>query len=108
LVLLGLVVGLHLVLFDRLQAMAAHWSVTGVDGAGHRDLVWLGPMVHAFVIGLGLVSRRHLKPREQRLGPAVIALASLCLLSLNTLGTATWATNRGSRRLWPGTGCCSR
>jgi nitrate reductase gamma subunit len=88
LLLLGLDVGLHLVLFDRLpQTIAVHRSVTGVvDNAGHRDLVWLGPMVHAFVIGLGLVSRRHIKPRERRLGTAVIALASLYLFSLNTLG----------------------
>lgn len=88
LLLLGLDVGLHLVLFDRLpQTIAVHRSVTGVvDNAGHRDLVWLGPMVHAFVVGLGLVSRRHIKPRERRLGTAVIALASLYLFSLNTLG----------------------
>lgn len=87
-VLLGVDVGLHLVLFDRLpQTIAVHRSVTGVvDNAGHRDLVWLGPMVHGFVIGLGLVSRRHIKPRERRLGTAVIGLASLYLFSLNTLG----------------------
>lgn len=95
LVLLGLDVGLHLVLFDRLpETIAVHRSVTGVvDGAGHRDLVWLGPMVHAFAISLGLVSRRHIKPRERRLGTAVIALASLYLFSLNTLGLLSNAGN---------------
>lgn len=88
LTLLALDVGLHLALVDRLpQTIAVHRSVTGVvDGAGHRDLVWLGPMVHAFVIGLWLVSRRHTKPHEQRLVTAVIALASLYLFSLDTLG----------------------
>ena len=32
------------------------------------------------------MSRRHIKPRERRLVTAVIALASLYLFSLNTLG----------------------
>lgn len=88
LVLLALDLGLHAALFHRLpETIAVHRSVTGVvDNAGHRDLVWLGPMCHAFVIGLWLVSRRHIKPHEQRLVAAVIPLASLYLFSLNTLG----------------------
>lgn len=88
LVLLAIDVGLHAVLLHRLpQTIAVHRSVTGVvDRAGHRDVIWLGPMVHAFVIGLWLVSRRHTRPHERRLATAVIALASLYLLSLNVLG----------------------
>ena len=88
LTLLTLDVGLHVLLFSRLpETIAVHRSVTGVvDNAGHRDLVWLGPMVHAFVIGLWLVSRKHVKPRERRLAAGMIVLASLYLLSLNTLG----------------------
>lgn len=88
LALLTLDVGMHALLFSRLpETIAVHRSVTGVvDNPGHRDLVWLGPMVHAFVIALWLVSRKHIRPHERRLAAAVIPLASLYLLSLNTLG----------------------
>lgn len=86
--LLALDVGLRALLFDRLpETIAIHRSATGtVDSAGHRDLVWFGPMAHAFIIGLWLVSRRHTKPYETRLLTAVIAVPSLYLFSLNTLG----------------------
>lgn len=85
--LLALNVGLTALLFDRLpETIATKWSATGMaNSAGHRDLAWLGPMCLAFIIALGLVSRRHIKSHERWLVDAVFALATLYMFSLNML-----------------------
>lgn len=75
-----------------------HRSAAGVvDGAGHRDPIWLASMGHAFVLGLWLV-RRHTKPHERRPTAAAIALASLYLLSLNALGLLSVLDNEHWRQ----------
>ena len=73
--------------YDRLpETIAVHWSASGVaDNAGHRDLIWLGPMCLAFVVALGLVSPRHTNAHEQRAVAVVVTLGSLYLFSLNLL-----------------------
>lgn len=85
--LLAIAVAMTALLYERLpETIATKWSGTGrATSAGHRDLAWLGPMVLAFVVGLGVVTRRHLKAREQVLGAAVVLLACLYLFSLNVL-----------------------
>lgn len=85
--LLAVNVGLLALLFDRLpETIATKWSATGIaNSAGHRDVAWLGPMCLAFIIALGLVSRRHVRSHEQGLVGAVVVLATLYLFSLNML-----------------------
>jgi hypothetical protein len=85
--LLALDVAMTALLYDRLpETIAVHWSATGIaNNAGHRELAWLGPMVLAFIIGLGLVSRRHTKAREQVLVVGAVALACLYLFSIDML-----------------------
>lgn len=85
--LLAIAIGMTALLYERLpETIATKWSGTGrATSAGHRDLAWLGPMTLAFVVGLGVVTRRHLKPREQVLGASVVLLACFYLFSLNVL-----------------------
>lgn len=85
--LLVLALGMTALLYERLpETIATKWSGTGrATSTGHRDLAWLGPMVLAFVVGLGLVTRRHLAAREQAFGAAVVLLACSYLFSLHVL-----------------------
>lgn len=85
--LLAVAIAMTALLYERLpDIIATKWSATGrATSAGHRDLAWLGPMALAFVVGLGAVTRRHLKTREQVPAAAVVLLACFYLFSLNVL-----------------------
>lgn len=75
------------VLYNRLpREIAVHWSATGVaDNAGDRSLAWFLPMTLGFVVALGLVARRHTKPREQGLLAGVVLLGALYMFGASML-----------------------
>ena len=87
-------------LYERLpQTIATKWSATGrATSAGHRDVAWLGPMILAFVVGLGRVSQRHVKASEQVMGAGVVLLACLYLFSLNVLSLLANLDNQDWRQ----------
>ena len=85
--LLALDVALTAALYERLpETIAVHWSATGVaDNDGDRSLAWFLPMTLGFIVALGLVARRHTKPREQGLLAGAVLLAALYLFSASML-----------------------
>lgn len=85
--LLALDLVLTAALYNRLpREIAVHWSATGVaDNAGDRSMAWFLPMILGFMVALGLVTRRHVKPGEQGLLAGTVLLGALYMFGSSML-----------------------